>query len=222
MNSALAGLVILVLGDSHMVQRDHLMIPLHDQLQNEGAIVHAYAMCGAQAADWVTRSTVSCGIAEYHEKNPPIFVGSASENKARPTWNVNELIDKHRPNLVLIEMGDTMAGYGSPDLPKPWVYNQVRLLTGAIRGKNLPCVWVGPMWGHGGTSWHKDESRTREMSQLLSQSVAPCTYIDSTAMSKPGEWPTTDGYHLTSAAYGTWARSITGAVVRWRTQTAQR
>jgi hypothetical protein len=173
-------------------------------------------MCGAQAADWVTKSTISCGMAEYHDKAQPLFIGGAADNQARPTWNLNDLIEKNHPNLILVEMGDTMAGYGSPELPKPWIYSQVHLLTGQIKARNIPCVWVGPMWGHGGTSWHKDESRTKEMSDLLSQSVSPCTYIDSTAFSKPGEWATTDGYHLTPAGYATWGKAITDAVVRWK------
>jgi hypothetical protein len=46
--SALAGLVILVIGDSHMM---NMMNNLHNQLGSEGAMVHTYAMCGVAAAD---------------------------------------------------------------------------------------------------------------------------------------------------------------------------
>lgn len=37
MNSALAGMIILVIGDSHVSQ---MMTNLHNQLQSDGAAVH--------------------------------------------------------------------------------------------------------------------------------------------------------------------------------------
>src|SRR5712691_5488913 len=139
MNMALAGLVILVIGDSHMAGtgagKGYLLTNLHDQLTSEGAVVHSYGMCGAQAADWVTKSTVQC-VGEHHDKSPPTF----EANKVHPTWNVNELIEKHHANLVVIELGEAMAAYDTPQLPKPWIYNQVRLLTGQIKARNVSCV----------------------------------------------------------------------------------
>jgi hypothetical protein len=218
---ALAGLVILVIGDSHMAgvgaNKGYLLTNLHDELQAEGAVVHSYGMCGAQAADWVNRSTTPC-VGEHHEKSPPTFEAS----KVHGTWNVGELIDRHRPNLVVIELGEAMAAYDSPALPKPWVYNQVRLLTGAVRAKNVACSWVGPIWGPEGPPWNKSAARVRELSQLLSESVAPCGYIDSTKFAQPGQWPTTDGLHLNPAGYQGWAQGITGAIVRQKTQNAAR
>ena len=35
------------------------------------------------------------------------------------------------------------------------------------------------------------------MTSRKSKSVAPCAFIDSTRFARPGEWPTTDGQHLT-------------------------
>ncbi len=49
MNGALAGLVILVLGDSHMAGPSYLISTLHEALEAQGATVSSYGMCGASA-----------------------------------------------------------------------------------------------------------------------------------------------------------------------------
>src|SRR5258708_39989726 len=105
MNGALAGLVILMIGDSHMF---NLMTNLHNQIQNEGASVHSYAMCGATAHDWLARSSIACGRGEHHEKGAPVI-----EYKLLPTYSLPDLIEKHHPNLIIVELGDVMEGYSS-------------------------------------------------------------------------------------------------------------
>src|SRR5215472_5987239 len=106
MNTALAGLVILMIGDSHMFS---LMSSLHDQLEDQGAAVHSYGMCGATAQDWLSRATLACGRGEHHEKEAP----SIQFGKVLPTYLLPELIQKHHPNLIVVELGDVMEGYGS-------------------------------------------------------------------------------------------------------------
>ena len=91
---------------------------------------------------------------------------------------MERLIAEHHPNLVVIEMGDTMAGYGQQTLPRGWIYQQVRTLTQRIAAQNLPCIWVGPPWGNEGSSYHKTFARVKEMSEFLCAAVAPCNYID--------------------------------------------
>lgn len=51
--SAIAGLTMLVLGESHMSFPDSLLNPLQDNLTKQGAVVHSIGACGAGAADWV-------------------------------------------------------------------------------------------------------------------------------------------------------------------------
>jgi hypothetical protein len=210
---ALAGLVVLVLGDSHMAGRDYLLTSLHDQLVAEGASVHSYGMCGAAAGDWLYPTTVACGHGEHHDRQPPMF-----DTKKAATWQLGELIAKHHPNLIVIESADAMAGYGSPEMPKPWIYEQVRAFVGKVKAQNISCMWVGPVFGNDGPPYHKSVTRVRELSQFLSQSVAPCTYIDSTTFARPGEWPTPDGQHLTPAGYKLWGQDIAQAITRLRTQ----
>jgi hypothetical protein len=215
MNMALAGMVILALGDSHMAGKDYLLTNLHEALEAQGASVHSYGMCGAAAGDWLYRTTVSCGHGEHHDNSPPLF-----DIKTTATWNVSELIEKHHPNLVIIESADAMANYGNPELPKAWIYDQVHALVGKISAQKISCVWVGPIWGSEGPPYHKVNTRVKEMSEFLSQSVAPCRFVDSTRLSKPGELPTPDGQHLTPAGYHSWGEYITNAVVRMKTQNA--
>ena len=59
--SAIAGLTMLVLGESHMSFPDSLLNPLQDNLTKQGAVVHSIGACGAGAADWVVPKKVECG-----------------------------------------------------------------------------------------------------------------------------------------------------------------
>lgn len=180
-------------------------------------MVHSYGMCGATAGDWVYKSTVSCGRGEHHGS-----AAAVADFKVAPTWNIADLIDKHRPNLVIVEAADAMAGYGSPDMPKAWIYEQVRALTGRLQAKNVACVWVGPVWGNEGSPYRKTVTRVREMSGFLAQTVAPCGYVDSTAFARPGEWPPTDGQHLTPTGYQAWGQGIVQAIAGARSRVAMR
>lgn len=216
MNMALAGLVILVLGDSHMAGREYLLTGLHDALVADGASVHSYGMCGASADAWLQKTTVSCGIGQHHDKDAPI----TEIGKQEYTWQINDLLQKHHPNLVIVEAADAMGGYGATQLPKAWIYDQTHALASRIGGANIACVWVGPVYGEVNSPYHKADDRVRDLSQFLSQSVAPCHYIDSTSFEPGAHWPTTDGQHLTATGYKQWGQDIANAVAQMRGQLA--
>lgn len=203
-------MAILVIGDSHMVTRDYLITTLHDDLLAQGATVDTFGMCGANAGDWVYPTTVSCGEAQRHGKAAP----EINRLAGAPTYQIDAVIGRTHPNLVVVEMGDTMAGYGQSDFPKAWIYQQVHALTGHIAAHDIACVWVGPPWGSEGSSYHKTFARVKEMSEFLSTAVAPCRFVDSTQFSKPGEWPTIDGQHLTVSGYRAWGADITASLDR--------
>ncbi len=207
---ALAGLVLLVIGDSHMVSQGYLISTLHDSLVSQQAVVHSYGTCGANAGDWVYGMTGNCGQAERHGQSAPLV----DYSKTAKGWTIKGLIEQHRPNLVVVQMGDTMGGYGRAALPQAWIYGKVRALTTAIKAQNVACIWVGPPWGSEGSGYMKTHARVREMSDFLAQAVAPCTYIDSTTFSKQGEWPTTDGQHFSRSGYLAWGKSIADSIVR--------
>jgi hypothetical protein len=210
MSGALAGLVFLVIGDSHMSSPDYLDQTLHDALTAQGATVNTYGMCATNASDWIAKVTTPCR-AERHGDNKPVFGKSVT-----PTWVLTDLMEQIHPNVVVVELADTMAGYDHPELPRPWIYDQVHQLIGRITARHASCVWVGPVWGMENSGYHKTVTRVREMSQYLSQIVAPCAYIDSTRFSQPGEWPTIDGQHLTAVGYRKWGADIAAQIVQMK------
>jgi hypothetical protein len=218
MNMLLAGLSILVLGDSHMAGHDYLLTALHDALVAQGANVDSYGMCGANPDAWMERSTVSCGRGERHGQAAPI----TETGKQQYTWQINELLAKHHPKLVIVEAADAMGGYGSPELPKAWIYEQTHALAARIAASGASCIWVGPVYGNANSSYHKADDRVRELSQFLSQSVAPCRYVDSLRFEPSPAWPTTDGQHLTVAGYKNWGQDIADAVIQLKSQVASR
>jgi hypothetical protein len=212
-SGALAGLVILVIGDSHMFS---LMTALHNPLEEEGAVVHSYGMCGATAQDWLTKATLACGRGERHDKGSPAI----DFKNLLPTYVLSDLIEKHHPNMIVVELGDVMEGYGSGPPDRSWIQGQVGSLTGKIAASHIPCVWVGPTWGENKPSYNKTESGVRAIAQLLSTSVSPCHYVDSTTFARPGEWPTKDGSHLLPDGYRKWGRDIVDSILRMKSQGA--
>lgn len=214
-SGALAGLVILVLGDSHMAGPSYLIASLHDALQAQGATVHTYGMCGASPNAWLYKTTVSCGMAERHADTPTRF----ESGKQQYTWQINDLLNQLHPGLVIVEAADAIGGYGAPELSKGWIYDQVHALAMKINSGGAACVWVGPVYGDENSPYHKADERVRGLSQFLSQSVAPCAYVDSLKfVSGPREWPTTDGQHLTASGYRAWGARIANAVVALKAQ----
>ncbi|MBX9913512.1 MAG: SGNH/GDSL hydrolase family protein [Pseudomonadaceae bacterium] len=204
--SALAGLTLLVLGESHMSLTDHLMEPLHSNLTKQGASVHSIGACGASAADWLIAKKVDCGA--DRKGNGAMLVKGADAS----TTPIKTLIAADKPNLVVIIIGDTMASYDKPAFPKAWAWQSVTSLTKEIAATGTKCVWVGPAWGKEGGKYKKNDVRTQQMSQFLAANAAPCAYIDSLKMSKPGQWITTDGQHFTVKGYQAWGAGIADAI----------
>jgi hypothetical protein len=204
----LAGRTILVLGESHMSINNYLVSDLPDDLVEQGAKVYSYGACGASAGDWLKTKHVPCAASR-------VDTGPIKERPAdiASTQPIDNLIKKHQPNLILLVMGDTMASYDNKEIPKSWVWQSVSSLTADIKAQGIRCVWVGPAWGEDGGKYKKTNARVKEFSAYLSTIVAPCTYIDSLAFSKIGEWKTFDGQHFDKWGYEHWARSITDAII---------
>lgn len=202
--SLLAGLSILVIGDSNMALPGSLITGLHDDLTRRGAVVHSIGICGANAGDWLKATPGgSCGAAERRGNEP---VKKLPVNAK--TTPIKELIAKDKPDLVLVVMGDTMAGYDKATLPKTWIWQQTSSLTKAIGETKTSCAWVGPNWGTEGGSYGKTYVKAKQMAGFLSANVAPCNYVDSLKFSKPGQWKTRDGIHLTHEGYKVWGVAI--------------
>jgi hypothetical protein len=200
-------LVILVIGDSQM---KGLIYDLHDQLEDAGASVHSYLMCGATAQDWLAHSTVSCGRGERHDHGAPVV----NTTQQLPTYSLPDLIEKNHPNLIVVELGEKLE----PD--HAWVQQEVHTLTSRIAANHISCVWVGPTWGQNKSPYPTTDASIRDLTALLSSSVAPCAFFDSTTFARPGELQTTDGTHLSPDGYRRWGKAIADGIVRLHGQNA--
>lgn len=210
--AALDGYTVLLLGESHMVPMDdnkQLIGALPEELVRQGAKVYSYGACGASAGDWLISKPVNCGGIRVNTDTIRYRPKDAAKTKP-----IGELIKLHQPNLIVLVIGDTMASYDNKEIPKKWVWDGVSALTREIKSSGTRCVRVGPAWGENGgpDEYKKRNKRAKEFSDYLSTVVAPCTYIDSLAMSREGEWKTIDGQHLDTPGYQGWARGITKAI----------
>jgi len=203
----LAGLTVLIIGDSHLASPNYLIKTLHDDLINQGAAVHSIGVCGANPGDWIVASPAGkCGGADRMGENPLTLMGQSVS-----TTPIKTLIAKDKPNLVLVVMGDTMANY-KQTFSRAWAWQEVTALTQEISTTKTACAWVGPAWGTEGGKFGKTYARAQQMSTFLATNVAPCTFIDSLSMSKPGAWATKDGQHFTDMGYEEWGKAIAKSV----------
>ncbi|OZI70840.1 SGNH/GDSL hydrolase family protein [Bordetella genomosp. 12] len=207
LTSTLAGLSLLVIGESHLTLNNHLREPLQQALLAQGAAhVHTVGACGASPARWLKATPVDCG-ADQVDNKPVVLMG-----KEARTTPIAELIQKDKPDVVVVIIGDTMGSYTKPVFPKTWAWQETTGLAKAIAATKTACVWVGPAWGTDGGPYGKNAARTVELSRFLASNVAPCAYIDSLQFSKQGQWPTLDGQHFTQAGYASWAKAIADAL----------
>jgi hypothetical protein len=207
-NTLLVGLTVLIIGDSHLASPGYLIDTLQDSLIQQGANVHTIGICGSNPGDWLAPSPAGkCGGASRVGKAPVVLMGQNAS-----TTGIKTLIEKDKPNLVLVIMGDTMANY-KQNFSKAWAWQQVTSLTQEISSTKTPCAWVGPAWGTENGKYGKTFTRVEMVSSFLSSNVGPCTYIDSLSMSKPGAWATKDGQHFTDLGYKAWGSAITNSVL---------
>ena len=205
----LAGLTVLMLGDSHFATQGYLITTLQDALISQGAKVTTEAACGAATGVWVSDGSAPCGTAERVQSGP-VRTNKAANAHVPP---FDQLLQQVHPNLIVVGGGDTMAGYAQKTLPIQYIDENVTALTRRIQASGIPCVWVGPGWGTEGGPYFKTYARVKEMSDYLSSHVAPCRYINSLAFAQPGEWNTFDGQHYSLAGYQKWGVAIDSAIL---------
>jgi hypothetical protein len=212
MNLAMAGLVVLMIGDSHLAAKDFLLSSLHTAIEDQGASVHSFGVCGSSPHDWVAQTVLPCGRGQRHNMEE----AEIDKTDKAQVWSLDVLLRRYHPNLLVIELGDNMAGYGQlPALPKDWIVQQVNEMLTPVRAAHVPCVWVGPPWGTEGGPSNKTFARVKELSDTLSTLVSPCRYINSLAFSAPGQWPTYDGEHLTVDSSKIWGGDIAGEIEKY-------
>ena len=203
MNALLAGLTLLIIGDSHVTFKDSLLEILPDAFTRQGAKVITYGVCSSTAADWVVPNPNNgCGAAQRIGNEP---IGAPDMKPASPP-PMASLLEKWHPDVVMVVLGDTMAGYGQKTISENWVDEQVKTLTYTI-GKTA-CIWIGPTWGQYSPRYGKTDQRTTEMATFMKEEVQPCAYVDGTQLMKPGSVSTIDGIHATPASYQVWGDAI--------------
>ena len=203
MSALLAGLTLLIIGDSHVTFKDSLLSILPEAYTQAGAKVVTYGVCSSTAADWVVpTSNNGCGAYQRIGIAP---VGSAIMTPTAPP-PITSLIAQWHPDVVMVVLGDTMAAYGQKEISTNWADEQVKTLTMTLG--HTACIWIGPTWGEYSPRYGKTDKRAREMATFLKSEVAPCTYIDGTQLMQPGSAKTIDGVHLTGESYKVWAAGI--------------
>ncbi len=224
MSLLLAGLTVLVIGDSHMANEGYLISTLHDELMRQGASVYSYGVCGANAGDLMKgkKKLAHCGFAyrlndgKVRKRAPDVSATTPYPELVKnfPDYVSGKTKAIH-PDLVVVINADTMAGYKSTTLQKTWIWDEVTTLTKGIKDSGVSCVWVGPAWGSEGGKYGKTYARSQEMSDYLANIVSPCTYVNSLKMAQPGEWGTLtgDGQHYDHAGYQAWGSAIAHEIV---------
>ena len=210
MPGVLTGIGFLIIGASQFAHNGYLISTLHTDLQQQGASVVTYGACATIPESWLIPRPVTCGTA-VRIGNAPVVTDSS---KTASSWSVVDLIHQYHPNIVVIGIADTLAGYHQPEMSTAWVKHEVRELVDKITAEHVACIWLGTTWGTEGGPLGKNFARVKELSEALAEDVAPCEYIDSLAFSTPGEWPTTDGQHHTSAAYLLWGDAASKAIAQ--------
>jgi len=206
--SVLAGLSILIVGDSHLTAAGYLIDTLHNQLLAQGAkTVHTIGVCGSNPGDWTKATQGTCGGAERSGK------ATLVRREDARTVPMSQLLASEKPDLVIVVLGDTIGGYGKDSFAKTWAWQQTTQLTKVLGANDTACVWVGPPWGSEGGKYGKTFPRVKQVSAFLASNVAPCEYIDSLKFAKPGQWPTIDGQHLTLSGYRAWGKDIADTLV---------
>lgn len=206
-SAVLLGLSLVVIGESHLADPTYLIGPMHDQLLQKGATVHSVGVCGASPANWVKVTPSDCGRAERKGAPPAIRIETGAA-----TTPIKDLIAGAKANAIIVVSGDTIGSYKNAEFPKAWAYSQVTALTSAIAETGVVCYWVGPGWSNNPARFGKTNERVKALSVFLSENTLPCTYIDSTKMSQPGEWKTIDGQHYNGTGYRAWGTEIVKAL----------
>jgi hypothetical protein len=209
MQNVLAGVAFLVIGDSHFSRDNYLITTLHNELLQRGAQVETFGACGLTAGDWIESSFTPCGTAHRGGDGPVEEYRTGAKS-----WAIDALIDRVKPKVVVVGIGDTMAAYGRRDIPRQWISENVKALTSRITAHHVSCIWVGPAWGTEGGPYFKTFARAKEMSDFLATQVSPCVYVDSLALATPGEWPTFDGMHFTTFGYRQWGAALATAIAQ--------
>jgi hypothetical protein len=209
MSGLLTGIGFLVIGASQFAHTGNLISTLQDRLLAQGASVVTYGACASVPKSWLAPQAARCGTA-VRIQNGPV---QEDHSPTATTWAVSDLIHQYHPQIVIVGIADTLAGYSAAQVDTGWVKEQVRALVDKITAEGVRCIWLGTSWGEEGGPLGKTFAKVKVASDLLSTLVSPCEYVDSLKMETPGQWPTMDGQHHTPVGYRLWADAASKAIM---------
>jgi hypothetical protein len=130
MTGVLTGIGILIIGASQFSHNGYLISTLQDRLLQQGASVATYGACASIPETWLSPRPVRCGTAVRIDGGPV----KEDHSSTAMSWSVTDLIHRHHPQLVIIGIADTLAGYAATQVPTGWVKDQVRSLVPRFHG----------------------------------------------------------------------------------------
>jgi len=203
---ALAGLSLLIVGDSHVSAPGSLATTLHDALAAEGAAVYTAGVCAASPSHFLKGRSTTCGRVLRGPDGKLSLKVKASAPK------LEALLADHAPDHVIFVFGDNMGGYRMKHLPRGFIETEVMAIVAALP-EGTGCSWMGPPWGEEGTAYRKTHARAAALNAALREASAPCHYIDVQAATGTGTIDTVDGLHPKPAGYRMWAEVASAALV---------
>jgi hypothetical protein len=177
--TARAGTVLFV-GDSHSVGPFGWKVD--ELLRGAGHKTASYASCGSIAQWWVTGKPTPCG---YFFRG---LDGKTEKGTKGPTPIFTELLEKVKPDTVIVELGANYAGLPSDD----FAIKDMATMAEKIKAAGAACYWVTKPDSRKG---HEDIPRILELTYKAVSDK--CRVFDSTKVTK---YPETggDGIHYWS------------------------
>lgn len=220
----------LIIGASH--SKGAFGDALIKGLEAGGQTVYLYAGCGSQAQHWTAANNDElnfCGKAlRKPDGTPRVDIVSSDRSP------LQQLLQAHRPETVIVQLGDNMANAYRRVLDDEQVAaigRQMSRVFEELRVFGIPsrrCFWVTPTWGEDGSGWHKSDDETRAVRDAIAagiESAGYCRLIDSLSPGivwsraeldelRRGEEFTTDGLHLKPRYGREWGRRVSRYIAR--------
>ena len=131
------GVKVLIIGDSHTAGIYGAQI---DKLaRSSGATVQTYGSCGSSPSWWFNSTSTQCGFYAHDEKGQTI---RKNVGEKTPTPNLNNLINKYKPDVVIVSLGANMIRANENS-----IINTSKKMAQTIQQSGAKLFWVGPPKG---------------------------------------------------------------------------
>lgn len=170
---------LLFIGDSHSV--GPFGEALNKSLRSLPLSVSSYAYCGSIANDWYKEKGITqCGYLEIDSD------GKKSAGQSGSVPKFQNLLLKHRPQIVVVELSTNYFGYEN----ETFIINDMRRMGRDIINSGAKCFWIGM------PTTRKLAPHHARLSRLTKAAISDlCTYFDSFPVTS---YPATggDGIHF--------------------------